>query len=162
MPSEEELLTRQMPHSTEAEQSVLGSMLIDARCVPEVIEALRPEDFYLRTNREIYETIYSMFNFSLTIDPVTVLEHMKQNGVYDENTSRNYILQLMEITPTAANVKEYVAIVKDKALLRRTVPWALVTAAAASWAATALDVTLLRRPFGIFLLIAAAVTLRRK
>lgn len=60
-----------------------------------------------------------MFNFSLTIDPVTVLEHMKQNGVYDENTSRNYVLQLMEITPTAANVKEYVAIVKDKALLRR-------------------------------------------
>ena len=83
-------------------------------------------------------------------------------GVYDENTSRKYVLQLMEITPTAANVKEYVAIVKDKALLRRTVPWALVTAAAASWAATALDVTLLRRPFGIFLLIAAAVTLRRK
>ena len=118
MPSEEELLTRQMPHSTEAEQSVLGSMLIDARCVPEVIEALRPEDFYLRTNREIYETIYSMFNFSLTIDPVTVLEHMKQNGVYDENTSRNYILQLMEITPTSANVMEYVAIVRDKALLR--------------------------------------------
>ena len=119
MPSEEELLTRQMPHSTEAEQSVLGSMLIDARCVPEVIEALRPEDFYLRTNREIYETIYSMFNFSLTIDPVTVLENMRKNGVYDENVSRNYILQLMDTTPTAANVGEYVAIIKDKTLLRR-------------------------------------------
>ena len=50
----------------------------------------------------------------------------------------------------------------DKAVLRRTVPWALATAAAGAWAATALDVTLLRRPFGIFLLIAAAVTLRRK
>ena len=87
---------------------------------------------------------------------------MKQHGYYDEQQSRGYILQLMDTTPTAANVKEYVAIVKDKALLRRTVPWALVTAAAASWAATALDVTLLRRPFGIFLLIAAAVTLRRK
>ena len=73
----EDLLTRQAPHSQEAEQSVLGSMLIDARCVPEVIEALRPEDFYLRTNRENYETVYSMFNFSLTIDPVTVLENMK-------------------------------------------------------------------------------------
>ena len=119
MPSEEELLTRQMPHSTEAEQSVLGSMLIDARCVPEVIEALRPEDFYLRTNREIYETIYSMFNFSLTIDPVTVLEHMKQNGVYDENTSQGYLLQLMDTTPTAANVVEYIGILKDKTLLRR-------------------------------------------
>ena len=116
---DEQLLLRQMPHSVEAEQAVLGSMLIDARCVPEVIDQLRSDDFYVRQNREIYETIYSMFNYSLTIDPVTVLEHMKQNGVYDENTSRNYVLQLMEITPTAANVKEYVAIVKDKALLRR-------------------------------------------
>ncbi len=115
----DELLSRQMPHSVEAEQSVLGSMLIDARCVPTVVEDLKAEDFYLRQNREIYETIYSMFNFSLTIDPVTVLEQMRQNGVYDENTSRNYILQLMDITPTAANVKEYVAIVKDKSLLRR-------------------------------------------
>ncbi|MBD9089874.1 MAG: replicative DNA helicase, partial [Clostridiales bacterium] len=120
MPMEDEqLLLRQMPHSVEAEQAVLGSMLIDARCVPEVIDQLRSDDFYVRQNREIYDTIYSMFNYSLTIDPVTVLEHMKQNGVYDENTSRNYVLQLMEITPTAANVKEYVAIVKDKALLRR-------------------------------------------
>ena len=116
---DEALLTRQMPHSVEAEQSVLGAMLIDARCVPEVIESLKSEDFYVKQNRDIYDTIYSMFNFSQTIDPVTVLEHMKQNGVYDENTSRNYVLQLMEITPTAANVKEYVAIVKDKSLLRR-------------------------------------------
>ncbi|HIY21126.1 MAG TPA: replicative DNA helicase [Candidatus Flavonifractor merdigallinarum] len=119
MAMEEELLGRQMPHSVEAEQAVLGSMLIDARCVPEVIELLKPEDFYLRQNREIYETIYSMFNYSMTIDPVTVLDHMRQNGVYNENTSRNYVLQLMEITPTAANVKEYAGIVRDKSLLRR-------------------------------------------
>ena len=116
---EEELLLKQLPHSVEAEQAVLGSMLIDARCVPEVIESLKSEDFYLRQNREIYETIYSMFNFSLTIDPVTVLENMRKNGVYDENVSRNYILQLMDTTPTAANVGEYVAIIKDKTLLRR-------------------------------------------
>ena len=119
MAMEDELLGRQMPHSVEAEQAVLGSMLIDARCVPEVIELLKPDDFYLRQNREIYETIYSMFNFSMTIDPVTVLDHMKQNGVYNDNTSRNYVLQLMEITPTAANVKEYAGIVRDKSLLRR-------------------------------------------
>ena len=116
---EDELRARQMPHSVEAEQAVLGSMLIDSRCVPEVIERLRGEDFYLRQNREIFETIYSMFNFSMTIDPVTVLEQMRQNGVYDENTSGNYILQLMDTTPTAANVGEYVDIVRDKALLRR-------------------------------------------
>ena len=116
---DEELLLKQLPHSVEAEQAVLGSMLIDARCVPEVIDQLRPDDFYVRQNREIYETIYSMFNYSLTIDPVTVLENMKQNGVYDENTSRGYLLQLMDTTPTAANVKEYIGILKDKTLLRR-------------------------------------------
>ena len=116
---DEQLLLRQMPHSVEAEQAVLGSMLIDARCVPEVIDQLRSDDFYVRQNREIYETIYSMFNYSLTIDPVTVLEHMKQNGVYDENTSRGYLLQLMDTTPTAANVVEYIGILKDKTLLRR-------------------------------------------
>lgn len=115
----DELLMHQMPHSIEAEQAVLGSMLIDARCVPEVVEALRPDEFYLRQNREIYETIYTMLSFSATIDPVTVLDHMRQNGVYDERSSRDYILQLMEVTPTAANVKEYISIVKDKALLRR-------------------------------------------
>ena len=116
---DEQLLLKQLPHSVEAEQAVLGSMLIDPRCVPEVIDQLRPDDFYLRQNREIYETIYSMFNYSLTIDPVTVLENMKQNGVYDENNSRGYLLQLMDTTPTAANVKEYIGIIKDKTLLRR-------------------------------------------
>ncbi|MBQ8800848.1 MAG: replicative DNA helicase [Clostridium sp.] len=110
---------KQLPHSVEAEQAVLGSMLIDPRCVPEVIDKLRVEDFYLRQNREIYETIYSMFNYSETIDPVMVLENMKKNGYYDENQSRGYLLQLMDTTPTAANVLEYVEIVKDKTLLRQ-------------------------------------------
>ncbi|MBR5791981.1 MAG: replicative DNA helicase, partial [Ruminiclostridium sp.] len=95
------------------------AMLIDPRCIPDVVESLTGDDFYLRANREIYETIYTMFNFSATIDPVTVLDQMKLTGVYNEDTSRSYILQLMEITPTSANVKEYVRIVKDKALLRR-------------------------------------------
>ncbi len=115
----DELLSRQMPHSVEAEQAVLGSVLIDERCIPRVVEALKPDDFYLRQNREIFETICSMFNFSETIDPVTVLDKMKQNGVYDENTSYDYIRQLMVITPTSANVEEYIHIVLDKSLLRR-------------------------------------------
>jgi len=115
----DELLSHQVPHSVEAEQAVLGSMLIDERSVPKVVEALLPEDFYLRQNREIYEAICSMFNFNEPVDPVTVLDKMKQTGVYDENTSYDYIKQLMLITPTAANVGEYIKIVKDKSLLRR-------------------------------------------
>ena len=113
-----ELLMKQLPHSVEAEQAVLGSILFDPQCVPEVIDKLRPDDFYLRQNREIYETIYSMFNYSLTIDPVTVLENMKQHGYYTDQ-SRSYLLQLIDITPTAANVKEYIDNIKDKTLLRR-------------------------------------------
>ena len=114
---EEELLSRQLPHSLEAEQSVLGSMLIDSRCVAEVIGILRPDDFFLQQNKEIYETIYSMFNFSETIDPVTVLDRLKQRGQSSDKTA-SYLMQLMEITPTAANVAQYAAIVKDKALMR--------------------------------------------
>ena len=78
---------------------------------------LRPEDFYLEQNREIYETIYTMFNYSQTIDPVTVLEKMRQMGYYQDNT-RDYVLQLLEITPTAANAVRYANIVRDKAMLR--------------------------------------------
>ena len=115
----DELISRQMPHSVEAEQAVLGSILIDERCIPQVVEHLRPADFYLRQNREIFETVCSMFNYSETIDPVTVLDKMKQTGVYDEATSYDYIRQLMVVTPTAANVEQYIGIVKDKALLRQ-------------------------------------------
>ena len=114
----EDILLRQMPHSLEGEQAVLGSMLINAECIKDVMDKLRPGDFYLRQNREIFETIYSMFTYARPIDGITVAEEMQKNGTYDENTTRSYLAQLIEITPTSANVMEYVAIVRDKALLR--------------------------------------------
>ena len=114
---DEQLLSRQVPQSLEAEQAVLGSILIDSRCVADVIGILKPEDFHLQQNRDIYETIYTMFNFSQTIDPVTVLDKMRELGVYQDN-SRDYVLQLMEITPTAANVQRYANIVREKSMLR--------------------------------------------
>ena len=119
MPVIEDILTRQaMPHSIDAEQAVLGSMLIDATCVKDVMDKLQPEDFYLRQNREIFETIYTMFSYSRPIDGLTVAEEMQKNGVYDPQTTRSYLAQLMEVTPTSANAMEYAAIVRDKALLR--------------------------------------------
>ena len=117
MAMEEDLLQRQAPHSLEAEQALLGSILIDSRCLTDVIGMVRPEDFYLQQNREIFEAVYTMFNFSETIDPVTVLDKMREPGVYHDN-SRNYIMQLMEITPTAANAARYAGIVREKAMLR--------------------------------------------
>ena len=114
------LTNRQMPYSLEAEQSVIGSMLIDNRCISDVIGLLRPDDFYVKQNQDIYETIYTMFNYSQTVDPVTVLEQMHQRGVY-EDSSRDYVLGLMELTPTAANAVQYAQIVADMSLLRRLI-----------------------------------------
>jgi len=113
----DELLHRVMPHSLEAEQAVLGAMLIDSRCVPEVITMLKPADFYLETNRNIFDTVLAMLNYSQAIDPVTVLEQMRNSGGATESTAR-YLVELMNITPTATNVREYASIVADRALLR--------------------------------------------
>ena len=100
----EDLLLRQMPHSLEGEQAVLGSMLIDPDCVKNVMDRLR--------------TIYTMFSYARPIDGITVFGEMEKAGLTDGNT-RSYLAQLMEITPTSANVLEYAAIVRDKALLRQ-------------------------------------------
>ncbi len=114
----DELLSKQIPHSVTAEQSVLGAMLMDSRCIPNVVGSLTAEDFYVEINRTIYSTMYSMFNYSKIIDPVTVIEKLKVDGVYTDGMSE-YIIKLMEITPTSANVMEYVSILKSKSLLRK-------------------------------------------
>ena len=114
----DDLLLRQAPHSPQAEQAVLGSMLIDPDCIKDVMDKLQPEDFYLRANRDIFETIYHMFIYSRPIDGVTVAGEMERNGVYNDNT-RDYLVQLMDVTPTSANVMEYVKIVLDKSLMRQ-------------------------------------------
>ena len=113
----EDLTTRVMPHSLEAEQSVLGSMLLNNNCVPEVIGILQPKDFYQKKNQEIYETIYMMFNFSELIDPVTVLNKLTERGLADERTA-DYLAQLMEVTPTTAYAAKYASIVHERSLLR--------------------------------------------
>ncbi len=114
----DEIIGARLPHNVEAEQSVLGSMLIDSRCVPEVMEHLRAEDFYVSQNRNIFEAIQSMFTLNETIDPVTVIDKLTVRGVLEASGGRSYILKLLEITPTAVNVAQYIKIVRDKATLR--------------------------------------------
>ena len=114
----DELLGRKTPHSAPAEQAVVGSMLIDPRCIPDVLERLKGDEFYIKLNRDIYETMASMFAYGQIIDPVTVLDQMKVRGVYTDECD-SYMAEIMRITPTASNVMEYAAIVRDRALLRR-------------------------------------------
>ncbi|MGI6013178.1 MAG: replicative DNA helicase [Oscillospiraceae bacterium] len=113
----DELLAKRVPHSAEAEQAVIGSMLIDPRCISDVLTVVKAGDFYIQQNREIFETIYAMFSYSQTIDPVTVLDQMRTRGVLHDNSSA-YLMELMQITPTAANVMRYADIIKDRSLLR--------------------------------------------
>ena len=114
----DELLGARVPQSLQAEQAVIGSMLIDPECIPEVLKDARAEHFYNRVNRDIFETVQAMFNYGLTVDVVTVMEQMKERGVFQEDSTRAYLLELMRLTPTAANVSEYVTIIRDKALQR--------------------------------------------
>ncbi len=82
-----------------------------------MIEALKPADFYMETDRLIYDTIHQMFLGGRPIDPITVLDEMKALG-YKEAARRELFLQIIETTPTSANVSEYAAIVRSKSMLR--------------------------------------------
>ena len=113
----DDIFSRRTPYSAEAEQAVLGSMLLDQHCVPDVIGVLGVQDFYIDINRVIFETVNHMFTEGKKIDPITVLDEMKLIGHKDE-ARPEYVLQLIETTPTASHVLEYAKIVRDKSLLR--------------------------------------------
>lgn len=107
-----------LPYSLEAEQSVLGSILIDPQCLYQVLESVKPQYFYLPQHREIFTTMVSMFSQSSAIDIVTLLNELKTGGVYDEAGGKAYLLQLAEIVPSVANVMAYAKIVQEKYYLR--------------------------------------------
>ncbi len=113
----DELLAKQVPYSIEAEQAVLGSMLIDPKRIPEVMEVLKQEDFYVRNNQVLYDAIQKMFLESRNVDPVTVLDEVKLMGYRDE-LPRDYVLQLVDTTPHSANLLDYAKIVRGKSMLR--------------------------------------------
>jgi replicative DNA helicase len=107
-----------LPYSLEAEQSVLGSILIDPQCLYQVLDHLKPQFFYLPQHREIFTSMVSMFSQSSAIDIVTLLNELKTAGVYDEAGGKAYLLQLAEIVPSVANVAAYAKIVQEKFYLR--------------------------------------------
>ncbi|PKM74301.1 MAG: replicative DNA helicase [Firmicutes bacterium HGW-Firmicutes-16] len=113
----DELFELRVPHSAEAEQAVIGSLLIDPACIPDVLQKARSDDFYLQTNRDVFDTISNMYIYGRTVDPVTTLDQMRIRGCLKDN-SQSYLLELMQVTPTAANVMKYVDILREQSLLR--------------------------------------------
>ena len=115
------LSDRRMPFSLEAEQSLLGSILIDPGCLDIVASLITPDDFYMPEHSEIFTAMQSMYLKSKNIDVVTLIEELVQSGTYDEAGGREYLKLLANVVPTAANAKDYASIVRDKAILRQLI-----------------------------------------
>ena len=111
-------LGRKMPFSAEAEQSVLGSILIDPESFTKIPAIISEQDFYLEEHRKIYAAMQKLFLENRSIDPVTLMDALVHEGVYDGEEAQRYIRLIAEIVPTAANILEYARIVRDQSQLR--------------------------------------------
>jgi len=112
------LLERVLPQNIDAEQSVLGSVLLDREAIYKVMRVLRPEDFYREGHKIIYETMLELNEGGHPVDLVTVSEQLAAGGELDKAGGVAYIASLAELVPTAANVEFYARIVEEKSLLR--------------------------------------------
>lgn len=114
-------VTRTMPYSVEAEQSVLGSILIDKDCIALVSEIIAEDDFYFEQNRAVYIAMQELFNTGRPIDLVTVTEALSQAGQLDAVGGVGYLSGIAAAVPTTANVRQYAHIMAEKATLRRLI-----------------------------------------
>lgn len=117
----EGLKGRILPHSIEAEQSVLGAMLVDKEAINTSVEIIRPDDFYKEANREIFEAIIVLFNKNEPVDLITLAEELKRRGNLDNIGGITYLANLSSSVATTANTKFYCKIVEEKSILRRLI-----------------------------------------
>ncbi len=103
-----------MPYSTEAEQAVLGSLIIDPGSFTMVASILKAEHFYLPQHKEIYAMLSKMFELNQSVDYISLLEKLKQIPNYDEAKGKAYIAHLIEVVPSAANILSYANIVRER------------------------------------------------
>ena len=122
MPAETQsidIYSQTLPYSLEAEQSVLGALLLDPNCIPTVMELLREECFYRPQHQGLYAVITRMFTMGERVDAVTVLENARREKVFETpEDAKIYLSQLVQVVPTTANVGAYAQIVQEKYYLR--------------------------------------------
>ena len=109
------------PHSIEAEQSVLGSMLLDRDAISTASEVLQGEDFYRPDHKAIFEAIVELYNKSEAVDLVTLKNKIEENGVLEQIGGLKYLSRLATSVPTSVHINEYSKIVEEKAILRRLI-----------------------------------------
>lgn len=103
-----------MPYSLEAEQAVLGSILIDPTCITQVNISIRPDYFYLPQHKEIFTIMQEIDALGGKIDPLIVLEKLKEEKIYDDAGGKQYLFQLAEVVPTTENVEAYANIIREQ------------------------------------------------
>ena len=118
---EDTLVKRVLPHSIEAEQSVIGSMLMDRDAVISASEILTADDFYQRQYGVMFGSMVELFNEGKPVDLVTLQDRLKEKDVPPEVCSLDFVRDIMDTVPTSANVRSYAQIVHDKAVLRRLI-----------------------------------------
>ena len=117
--AEERMTPRVRPHSEEAEQAVLGSMLMDRDAVNTVMEILESEDFYNERHRVIYRGMQDLYRENRAIDLITLKDRLEQGGTLETIGGLVYLGQIAAAVPSSVNAKHYAQIVKDKAQYRR-------------------------------------------
>lgn len=118
---EEALIKRVLPHSIEAEQSVIGSMLMDREAIITSSEIVTAEDFYQHQYGIMFEAMVELFNEGKPVDLVTLQNRLKEKDVPPEVSSLEFVRDIITTVPTSANVKSYANIVREKAVLRRLI-----------------------------------------
>ena len=118
---EEISVKRVMPHSLDAEQSVIGSMLMDRQAIVVASELVMKEDFYNQQYGLMYEVMLELFNEGQPVDPITTVTRLKEKGAPEHIVSTEFIMETINAVPTSANVKYYATIVAEKSLERKLI-----------------------------------------
>lgn len=110
---------RELPHSLEAEQCILGAVIADSGTLPVVVEHIKPEYFYSDQHRQIYNVVLRMFTSGSTADIITVLNEVERLNIFDSSVEcRRYLASLADMLPSTANIESYCQIVADKYYIR--------------------------------------------
>ncbi len=114
-------LSRKLPFSLIAEQSLLGSVLVDPEAFNSIADMVSVSDFYLEEHQQIFSAMHGLFLTSRDIDIVTLIDMLVQKGIYTKSGGEQYIRTIAEVVPNALNIKDYARIVKDKSVLRQLI-----------------------------------------
>jgi len=121
MAFEHEIAERKLPFSLEAEQSVLGSILINPECFAEIAGIINSDDFYIGLHGSMFVAMQELFVKNHTIDAITLLDELVKLGECRDDEGKGYIMTVVKTVPSAANAVDYARIVKDKSTLRRLI-----------------------------------------